>query len=626
MKQVEFRHIIKGGEGASPLENRLHQAYLALVLAVFAAVNGLLALRLAACSYAPLWHPWVWQSYFDHPPIVLLSVLPAALLMALGYFLTRRAWAAQLVSAVPVIGLALVNYYKIQLRGDPFLAADFRLIRTAGGILSRYTLDLSRVVLVAVGGAGLMFLLALFFLPNGLRNKWTRLGGTLACLALVPVLYSGVYMNQDIYEKTVNYDAIENEWSQVEIFVSRGFWYPFIRSVSKAFPDVPPDYSARGAAALLETYPDADISPERKVNVVGVMLESFADLTDFPALAALPGVRAVYEPLHELETECVHGDLLTNIFAGDTVDSEWGFLTGYSRHSEFRGAVDSYVRYFASQGYETVYRHPGYSWFYNRRNVNEFLGFSESVFTEDGFGALVDPEQAPLRSDAVLFDYLLADLDARDEEAPPLFSFSVSYQNHGPYDDANRPSGALTEAETGWSLATVSVVNNYLDGVADTINELRRFVRELDARGEPVVLVVFGDHKPWLGNDASAYAEMGVTFDFATLRSFFDYYATPYLIRANRAAKDVLGTDFTGEGGCFSPCFLMPELFDLCSWDGPAFMALARELRARTPLVNRDGLYLVNGVVTSTLPPEDEDFYWRYRRVEYYRETRRVSG
>lgn len=622
MKRVNLKNVIKGGEGASPLESRLHQIYLAVLLAAFAAVNGLLALRLAACSYAPLWHPGVWRSYFDHPPIVLLNLLPAFLFMALGYFLTRRAWAAQLISSLTVIGLALVNYYKIQLRGDPFLASDFRLIRTAGGILSRYSPGLSRVVLVAVGGAGLLFLFALFWMPNGLKNKWARLGGTLVCLALIPLLYARVYMDKDLYQQTVNYDAIENEWSDVEVFVSRGFWYPFIRSVSKALPDVPPDYNAREAAALLETYPDADISPERKVNVVGVMLEAFADLSDFPALAPYAGVRAVYDPLHDLEAESVHGDLITNLFAGGTVDSEWGFLTGYSRHGEFRGAVDSYVRYFAAQGYETVYRHPGHGWFYNRRNVNEYLGFGESVFTENGFGALVDPEQAPKRSDAVLFDWLLADLDARADGGAPLFSFSVSYQNHGPYDDHDRPAGALTEAETGWSLSTVSIVNNYLDGVADTIAELRRFVDELDARDTPVVLVVFGDHKPWLGNDASAYFEMGVTFDFATLDSFFDYYATPYLIWANRAAKDVLGADFTGGGGYFSPCFLMPKLFDLCSWDGPPFMALARELRARTPLVNKDGLYLVNGIVTSTLPPEDEAFYLQYRRAEYWRETK----
>ena len=137
-----------------------------------------------------------------------------------------------------------------------------------------------------------------------------------------------------------------NQWSDVELFVSRGFWYPFLRSVSDAFPKAPPGYSVKTADAILARYPDADISPETKGNVVGVMLEAFSDLSDYPMLAQLPGVQETYAPLHELEAQCISGDLLTNIFAGGTVDSEWGFLTGYSHHSEFRGDLDSYVRYF----------------------------------------------------------------------------------------------------------------------------------------------------------------------------------------------------------------------------------------------------------------------------------------
>ena len=62
--------------------------------------------------------------------------------------------------------------------------------------------------------------------------------------------------------------------------------------------------------------------------MVGIMLEAFCDLTDFPALADHEAVQAVYEPWHQLEEESVSGNLLTNIFAGGTVDTEWGFLTG----------------------------------------------------------------------------------------------------------------------------------------------------------------------------------------------------------------------------------------------------------------------------------------------------------
>ena len=610
------------GEG-SAAERALHHALTAAVLLGFAVANGLLALALAACSYAPLYHLALFESYFRHPLIVLLNLLPAVLLAALGYFLTGRAWAAYLISAVPTVGCALVNYYKIQLRGDPFLSADFRLLRTAGGILGHYHLDLSRVVLVAVGGAGLMLLLSLLLPRRALRGKRLRACGTLVCLALVPLLYTQVYMDFDTYRATVNNDAIRNEWSDVEIFVSRGFWYPFIRSVSKAFPKPPEGYSVKNAEAVLAEYADADISPEKRVDIVGVMGEAFADLTDFPMLADQAAVRRLYAPLHELEEASVSGDLLTNIFAGGTVDSEWGFLTGYSHHSDFRGDVDSFVRYFKTQDYDAVYRHPGYGWFYNRSNVNQYLGFDDSVFTDNGFGELVNPQTAPFRSDKVLFDYLYRELSARTAEDAPLFSFSVTYQNHGPYDDQTTSGTAyLTPAATGWSEASCHILNNYLGGIADTVAELVRFTGELDALERPVVLVFFGDHKPWLGNDAAVYQELGVDLDLETIDGFANYYATPYLIWANRAAKRVLDADFTGAGETISPCYLMAELFDQCGWEGPAFMQLQRDMRALTPLLHERELFLDGGALTDTLSPEAAEAYRRYRWAEYWRETK----
>ncbi len=69
-------------------------------------------------------------------------------------------------------------------------------------------------------------------------------------------------------------------------------------------------------------------------------------------------MQEVYAPWHALEEQSLSGRLLTNIFAGGTVDTEWGFLTGASEHDEYRGATGSYVRYFTAQGYAAHYRTP----------------------------------------------------------------------------------------------------------------------------------------------------------------------------------------------------------------------------------------------------------------------------
>ena len=313
-------------------------------------------------------------------------------------------------------------------------------------------------------------------------------------------------------------------------------------------------------------------------------------------------------------------DLLTNIFAGGTVDTEWAFLTGYSRYDDFRSPTDSYVWYLRDQGYAAFGSHPGYGWFYNRQNVNQYLGFEEYWFTENHYGSLVDPTAAIWESDPVLTSELLKQMEERTARGP-CFSFSVTYQNHGPYDELpTARDGILTPAGSGLSESGCNILNNYLGGVSITIRAMTGLVQELEEWDEPVVLVLFGDHKPWAGNGNSVYTELGADFDLSTREGFLEYYSTPYLIWANPAARAALGGDFTGDGGDFSPCFLMPKVFDLCGWEGPGFMKLAREMRAVTPMLHARELFWADGGPVDALDEEAMAFYRNYLCAQYYRE------
>lgn len=615
-----FRSLLRPDEKTGRAMRCVHRLWVFLWLTAFGIGIGMLSLYLTAHSYASIDAQALWASYLELPLLVAMNLLLPLLLVYLGFFLFARPWAAYLLSAVPFLGLALASYYKVQLRGDPVLASDLRLIRTAGGIMDKYTFELTEPVRLVLGGCLLMLVLSIVLLRKERMSARGRLAGLMAMLTLALASYFELYTSADIYEKTANPSLI-NPWSEVEIYLSRGTTYPFLYSVQDMFPAAPSGYRESEASGTLAQYADADIPDGQKVTVVGIMLEAFSDLTDFPVLSGVPAIQRVYEPLHELEERSVSGRLLTNIFAGGTVDTEWGFLTGYSEHEEFRSATNSFVRYFKSQGYDALYRHPGYSWFYNRSNVNEYLGFDESVFNETGFGDLISMNDALYRSDAVLVDYLLNDIDSRTETDDPLLLFSVSYQNHGPYPSETYWEEYVTPEKNGWSMESCCVINNYLAGVRSTVQEMARLADELEAREEPVVLVFFGDHKPWMGNGSSVYTEIGVDLDVSTQEGFYNYYATPYVIFANSAAKEVLGGDFTGDGGDFSPCFLMAKVFDECGWEGSGFMQLQREMRAVSPLMSESGWRMSDGQIVASLEGAAEDENDRYLRAQYYIET-----
>ena len=615
-----FRSLLRPDEKTGAAMRWAHRLWVFLWLTVFGLGIGLLSLYLAAYSCPGIDAQALWASYFKLPLLVVMNLLLPLLVVYLGFFLFARPWAAYLLSAVPFLGLALASYYKIQLRGDPVLASDLRLIRTAGGIMGNYTFELTEPVKLVIAGFAGMLILSLVLLRRERMSQRGRLAGLMVMLALTLASYFEFYTSADIYEKTANSGLI-NPWSETEIYVSRGTTYPFLYSVQDMLPNAPSGYRESEASSTLASYEDQDIPEGEKITVVGIMLEAFSDMTDFPVLDEVPSIHKIYEPLHELEERSVSGRLLTNIFAGGTVDTEWGYLTGYSTHEEFRSPINSYVRYFKSQGYDALYRHPGYSWFYNRSNVNEYLGFDECVFNDTGFGDLISISDALYHSDKVLVDYLLNDIDSRTAEDDPLFLFSVSYQNHGPYPSETYWEEYATPEKNGWSMQTCCVINNYLAGIRSTINEMCRMTEELEARKEPIVFVFFGDHKPWMGNGNSVYTEMGINMDVSTLDGFYNYYATPYVIYANQAARDLLGNDFAEPGGDFSPCFLMAKVFDECGWEGPGLMQLQREMREVSPLMSSNGWRMQNGQLTMELDGTAEDENGRYLRAQYYIET-----
>ena len=169
-----------------------------------------------------------------------------------------------------------------------------------------------------------------------------------------------------------------------------------------------------------------------------------------------------------------------------------------------------------------------------------------------------------------------------------------------------------------YSTETANIVDNYLGSVMDTGEQLRRLVDQFRNEGRPVVLVVFGDHKPWLGYGNSAYQELGIDLTLSRREGFYNYYATRYLIWANDAAKEALGGGFTGEGEDVSSCFLMNLVFDALGWAGDSWTQATEDIRREIPVLTDVGRYVRNGTLTAELDSEGQEILQRYLGLQYY--------
>lgn len=576
-----------------------------------ALVLGLLCLMLAPAQYG--WE--LFFDYLDHPALVALNLVPPAVLMALFYGLTGRAWLSYVLTALPVLGLAAGNAYKMFFRDDPVIAADLLLLGEAGNMAGKYQLFLFGKLCAALACAALSALLLALLARGRPLGKFraAAAGAALVCAAaLVPL-----YASDEVYQANANEEHI-NKWSVTQQYVSRGLLYPFLHSVKEAFPQPPRGYDQREVEQWLAGYEDGDIPEDKKVNIVGVMLEAFTDFSRFGEIQFSQDVYAVY---HALEEESYSGTLLTNIFAGGTVNTERAFLTGVGAGNyDYRGEAASCVHYLKGQGYRATGSHPSYNWFYNRQNVNSYLGFDSYRFTEDYFGPVYGADPV-LNDEWFLPDLTQSVLDQLEEDGP-LFSFSVSYQGHGPYSDYacwwGEPEDFFTNPEL--DQASRNILANYLGSVKDTQKYLAQMVDAFRASDEPIVLVVFGDHKPWLGNGNSVYHALGVNLDQDTPEGFYNYWSTRYLIWANGAAKAAIGHDLVGEGPDISPCFLMNVLFDQLGWTGDAYMQAVEPCLQALPVIHTHGARLTAaGELTTQLTEEQEELVRRFQCLGYYR-------
>lgn len=506
--------------------------------------------------------------YFSNPWTVLLNLLPCVLLAVLLFALTGRACVAFPLAAAVVMGCTWVNWFKLQFRNDPFLFEDIVLVREAGDMAGKYRMFVPKGLIVTIlciaAGTAVLYACA-----RWKPSRRMRLAAGSAVLALLVPLRT-LYFSDTIYMGRTQGAEAAARWDSTQVYQSRGFVYPFLHSL-KAIAAPPPDgYSEAEAAARLATYPDSAIPDGQKVNILAVMLESYCDFTGVPNAPAL--AQDVYAPLHALEAEGISGTLVTNIFAGGTVNSERSFLAGYPVLPTFGSPTNSHVWYLRGQGYRTTGSHPGNDWFYQRDKVNANLGFEDYLFLENHYGALADGGIAP---DETLFAELRR---LCETEREPWFSFSVTYQGHGPYPDDRNVWGGEYIVDQGCSEAECNILNNYFGSLADTGNQLAALADSLRESASPTVLVVFGDHKPWLGDGEAVYKSLGIPVACDSPEGFLCHYSTQYLIWGNEAAKEALGRSLQGDGPTVGPSMLMCTLFDALGWEGPPLMQQQRAL------------------------------------------------
>ena len=633
------------GKDLPPLkiDKRLFKYRLSLPLTLLTAVLLAGVITLLALWCQPNALRSVLANFRAQPLLIVLNAMPIGLLLLALTCLFRNVFFSAALVNFAVCALSIANRIKLEVRDEPVFPRDFALLKEVGSAMGSYDIQYpAKVIAVVVLFSLALAVLGVFlgckpFPLARLRGWLGSLLGAAASFAVLAALILTVYSANDLY----NSFRVSNAYYIPSVFNELGFPYCFCHQFT-TYPVDRPDGFDRAEAASWETGGEA--GQGKPVNVVMVMNEAFSDITDAPAFAfdessdPLPNLHALRQDAH-----AISGHVVVPGFAGGTANTEFDVLTGIQTNalsaattSAFRVVnrdLDSLFRVFAGDGCRTSFFHPGDDWFYNRENVYRWMGAEETVFADQ-------MEDLAYKGRWVTDDYMAGLIEQEFEAAvsagETLFHYTTTIQNHMSYTADKYGEGydfppVPLNAEVSDQVRTMLEV--YVEGVRDADAMLGRLRNYFAAQNEPVVLVFFGDHLPYLGDNQLGYAELGVTQEahWDALTS----YETPYIIWANDAAAKILNWEAAvkaldlPDGGMLSAAFLGATVLELTGRGGESpWFSFLNQLRREAPVVQKD-TYLLSG--NALLSQEDlnadnsekgqvlRDALSKWRKWSYYK-------
>jgi len=472
------------------------------------------------------------------------------------FAITNKLRFAVLFSNTVIFILALINYYKLEFRGEPLSLSDIVSVKTAMNVAGEYEIKPSYIVIMTA----CLFMLVTAIVSRfrySMRKKRSRFGIASLCVVLGTLMVFALF-NTDRYSTTTDsimkkLGIVNNVWNQPLNYSDNGMLVAITMNAQYLKVSPPDVYSKQGMtdveADVADNYGTDMLTDEKlsanmrkrvlngtKPNIICIMNESYSDFSQFGDIE----LSKPYSPyMDSMKENTIKGDCYVSTYGGGTANSEFEFLTGNTMLGMPNGSIPyqqyitgdtgSFARLLKSYGYTALAVHPYLASGWNRPDVYKYMAF-DKFYSIDDFQT---PEFIrSYISDECSYEKVIELYEEHEKESTnPLFVFNVTMQNHGSYtksyanfepDVSYVPSpGTYPQAEQYFSVARNS---------DDAVKMLIEYFSNVD---EPTVICFFGDHLPSLKD--GFYEEVLGVSDISKLtpEEMQKLYITDYFIWAN---------------------------------------------------------------------------------------------
>lgn len=435
-----------------------------------------------------------------------------------------------------IAALNLCNAGKIQFYGTPVMPDDFLALRNLFLLLTGWQL---------VGVVVIVFLpISLLFVMISWRQRRTWLLIAVYGLTVMIVMHEAGLVVKGLDKVFKN-----SVWNQRGNFESRGVLIHIVQeSLRHQARSVHPPSAQEVAAAMrvlkatknggADGVPVSAGGQARNVHMI--VLESFWDA------ALLIGSGLSEDPLdprfRTLWRQAGNSHALSPVFGGFTANSEFEALCGLpvtEDHVFFetglRNPVACLPQILQEGGYRSIASHPNVAGFWNRVNAYRRIGF-DTYWSDRDF--VLDDLNGEFLSDASLYRQVMAKIKPLQDQKKPVFDYILTYFGHVDYPlNAERPR-KITVADKNALLAA------YVNLMYYKSRELMDFLERLQKDDPDSVIVLFGDHLPFLGPGFYGFLRSKLLTDNrATMTDAMVYTltATPLVIIDGRRGPVAVG-------------------------------------------------------------------------------------
>ena len=438
-----------------------------------------------------------WQYMTGTPLVFLYNAGMIFVTLLIAYLVRRRVFTRLIISALWLF-LGVVNGVMLAKRVTPFNAQDLKTFTEGLSLFTNY-FSVAELVMMGIGVPALLIWLV---------AMWRRAGqyeGKMHRIPMLIIVVAAFFGYSVLTNVAVDKRIISTYFGNIAFaYQDYGLPYCFSASLFNTGISEPNDYNKDTIEKITDNREMTESTSDNGVrpNVLFVQLESFFDPIEYEDLQMsedpIPNLRKMFENYSS-------GYFKVPSVGAGTANTEFEVLTGmnlryfgpgeYPYKTKLKNQVcESAATAFSAFGYGTHAIHNNGGNFYSRAKVFNNIGFES--FTSKEFMNILQLTPNGWAKDEVLVDNIMEAMDTTEQQD---FVFTVSVQGHGDYPEEQLIENPKIKVEGIDDEAKKNKWEYYVNMVYEMDQFAGDLVQAVEDRGEPAVVVYYGDHLPTMG-------------------------------------------------------------------------------------------------------------------------------